>query len=142
MVHGFGQSNRDNTPFSNWRDDLSWPSKWVSYGDCTSICDAHWTGPMVNHDVRLSIVMIHQAIILHGLSTLKWYWVCIKIHRRLWPMGETLKWSYIPMDLVTIDESWWQQVLLIEAPWYLIQLGQYVPLDDPKDMWSWNLWSH
>ena len=25
-------------------------------------------------------------------------------------MGETLKWSYIPMDWVTIDGGWWQQV--------------------------------
>ena len=33
----------------------------------------HWIGPMVNHDIRLSIVMIYQFIILHGLSTLKGY---------------------------------------------------------------------
>ena len=25
-------------------------------------------------------------------------------------MGETLKWSYIPMDWATIDGGWWQQV--------------------------------
>ena len=25
-------------------------------------------------------------------------------------MGETLKWSYIPMNWVTIDGGWWQQV--------------------------------
>ena len=31
-------------------------------------------------------------------------------------MDETLKWSYIPMDWVTIDEGWWQQVFSIEAP--------------------------
>ena len=31
-------------------------------------------------------------------------------------MGETLKWSYIPMDWVTIDGGWWQRVFLIEAP--------------------------
>ena len=31
-------------------------------------------------------------------------------------MGETLKWSYIPMDQVTIDGHWWQQVFPIEAP--------------------------
>ena len=36
-------------------------------------CDAHWTRPMMNHDTRLSIVMIYQATILHGLSTLKGY---------------------------------------------------------------------
>ena len=33
----------------------------------------YWVGPTVNHDVRLSIVMIHQASILHGLSTLRVY---------------------------------------------------------------------
>ena len=30
-------------------------------------------------------------------------------------MGETLKWPYIPMDLVMIDGSWWKQVFSIEA---------------------------
>ena len=30
-------------------------------------------------EVRLSIAMIHQATILHGLSTLREYWVCIEI---------------------------------------------------------------
>ena len=35
--------------------------------------NAHYIGPMVNHDVRLSIIMIHQATILHGLSTLRGY---------------------------------------------------------------------
>ena len=33
----------------------------------------HWTGPTVNRDVRLSIVIIHQAIILYELSTLRGY---------------------------------------------------------------------
>ena len=31
-------------------------------------------------------------------------------------MGETLKWSYIPIDFFTIDGDWWQQVFLIEVP--------------------------
>ena len=31
----------------------------------------HWIRLIVNHDVRLSIVMIHQATLLHGLSTLR-----------------------------------------------------------------------
>ena len=30
-------------------------------------------------------------------------------------MDETLKWSYIPMDQVTIDEGQWQQVFLIKT---------------------------
>ena len=38
--------------------------------ECTSVCDTHWTRLMVNHDTRLSIVMIHQATILHGFSIL------------------------------------------------------------------------
>ena len=54
-------------------------------------CDAHWTRPMANHNTKLSIVMIDQATILHGLSTLKRYWVCAKVNIRLRPMGETLK---------------------------------------------------
>ena len=58
-------------------------------------------GPMMNDDVRLLVVMIHQAI--HKLSTLRGYWACVKINRRLWPMSETLIWSYIPMDWVTND---------------------------------------
>ena len=45
----------------------------VSYSDCTSVCDAHWIGPTMNHDARLSIFMIHQVTILHGLSTLREY---------------------------------------------------------------------
>ena len=27
----------------------------------------HWIVPIVNHDTRLSTIMIHQATILHGL---------------------------------------------------------------------------
>ena len=57
----------------NWKDDLSWSSEWVSHGKCTNVCNAHWTRTIVNHDIRLSIVMIHQATILHGLSTLRRY---------------------------------------------------------------------
>ena len=54
-------------PPPNWRDGLSWPSKWVFHSECISVCDAHWIGLTVNHDARLSIVMIQQATILHGL---------------------------------------------------------------------------
>ena len=31
-------------------------------------------------------------------------------------MGETLKWSYIPMDWVAINEGQLQRVFFIEAP--------------------------
>ena len=31
----------------------------------------HWAKPMMNCNVRLSIVMIYQAHMLHGLSTLR-----------------------------------------------------------------------
>ena len=34
----------------------------------------------MNHDVRLSIVMIHQATIPHGLSTMKGYRACVEIN--------------------------------------------------------------
>ena len=33
----------------------------------------HWTRPMVNHDIGYWVVMIHQATILHVLSTLRRY---------------------------------------------------------------------
>ena len=39
----------------------------------TSVYDVHWTRPMMNHDARLSIVTIHQVIILYRLSILKGY---------------------------------------------------------------------
>ena len=32
-----------------------------------------WTKPMLNHDARLSIVMIYHATILAGISTLRGY---------------------------------------------------------------------
>ena len=54
-------------------DDLSWSPGWVCHGEYTSVCDGHYIGTKVNHDARLSIVMIYQATILHGLSTLKGY---------------------------------------------------------------------
>ena len=64
-------------------DDFFWPFGWVSHGECTSVCDAYWIGPTVDHDARLSIVMIHQATILHGLLTLRGYWAHAKINKRL-----------------------------------------------------------
>ena len=68
------QSSRDySAPPPNWRDGLSWLLRQVSYGEYTSVCDAHRTRPMVNHDVRLSIVIIHQATILYRLLTLRGY---------------------------------------------------------------------
>ena len=107
MVHRFGQFSRDySAPPSNWKDDLSWQSGWVSHGKCISVCDAHWIKLIVNHDMRLLIVMIHQVTILHGLSTLREYLICVKINMRLWPMGETLKWSY-PYRL---SYYWWRLV--------------------------------
>ena len=44
---------------------------------------AYWTRPTVTHDVRLSIVVIHQCTTLHGLLTLKGYLACAKINIRL-----------------------------------------------------------
>ena len=48
-------------------------SGWVSNGEGTNVYDAHWIGCMVNQDAKLSIFIIDQAIILHGLSTLRGY---------------------------------------------------------------------
>ena len=50
---------------------LSSLSRCVYHGEYINVCHAHWTGPMVSNDVRLSIIMIHQATILHGLLTLE-----------------------------------------------------------------------
>ena len=33
----------------------------------------HWTRSMMNHDIRLLVVMIYQITILHELSTLREY---------------------------------------------------------------------
>ena len=64
LVHEFGKSNKDfSAQPPNWRDDLIWPSGWVFYGECTSVCDTHWIGPTMDHDIRLSVVMIQQATI-------------------------------------------------------------------------------
>ena len=72
LVHGFGQSSRDcSAPPPYQRDDLSWSLGWVFHGECSSVCDAHCTGPTMNHDARVLIFMIHQSTILHGLSTLR-----------------------------------------------------------------------
>ena len=35
--------------------------------------NAHWIRPTMNYDGRLSIVMIHHDVILHGFSTLRGY---------------------------------------------------------------------
>ena len=44
----------------------------------------HWIGHMVNHDIRrLSIVMIHQVVILDELLTLRRYQACVEVNRRL-----------------------------------------------------------
>ena len=69
-----GQSIRDcHAPPPNENDGLSWPLGGASHGECTSVCDAHQTRPTVNHDTRLSIVLIHQVTILHRLLTLRGY---------------------------------------------------------------------
>ena len=57
LVHRFGQSNRDcSAPPPNQKDTLSWLPRGVSHGKCTS--NVHWIVLMVNHDARLSNVMI------------------------------------------------------------------------------------
>ena len=88
-------------------------------GEYISVCDSYWIGPMVNYDVRLSVVMIHWVTILYELLTLRGYWSYTEVNSRLWLMGDTLKWSHILMDWVNIG-GWWQLVFLIKAPWYLM----------------------
>ena len=83
-------------------DDLFWPLGWVSHGECTSVCDAHWTGPTMNHDSKLLIVMIHQTTILHELSTLRGYWVNIKIKDIYAIRNHILEYSYpIQWDMIS-----------------------------------------
>ena len=55
-------------------------------------------GGMTYFDCWNEVVMIHQTTILHELSMLREYWVCVEINMRLWLMSETLMWSYIPID--------------------------------------------
>lgn len=57
----------------------------------------YWTKPTVNYKVRFSIVIIHQTTMLYGLSTLREYQVYVN-NKRLWPIGENLMLSYIPID--------------------------------------------
>ena len=61
-IHGFRQFiwNYSALP-PNWRDDLSWSSGWFFHSECTSVCDAYWTGPTTIHDKKLSVAMIHQV---------------------------------------------------------------------------------
>ena len=56
----------------------------------------------MNHDVRLSIVMIHQATILHLKRILSLY----QSQHEALTYGSNLRWSYISVDWVTIDEGW------------------------------------
>ena len=71
-IHGFRQSNRDCSVIPpNWRNILYWPSEWVSYDECTSIYGYTLDKTYGDHDIRLSIIMIYQVTMLHGLSTIK-----------------------------------------------------------------------
>ena len=49
-------------------------------------------------------------------------------------MGETLNQSYILMDWVNVNRGWWQQIFSIDVTGNLMELRQYVPLGDLKDM--------
>ena len=60
---------------------------------------------MVNHDIRLLIVTINQATILHGLLTLGRYWACDKINKWLW-----LRWDTIVVTYRGLDHCWWRLV--------------------------------
>ena len=49
-------------------------------------------------------------------------------------MGETLKWSYILINWVIVDKGWWQHVISIEAPSYLMDCDNVSPWVIQKDM--------
>ena len=100
-------ADRVGAHVKNVSPHLSWSWRRVSHGECTSVCDAHWTRLTMNHEARLSIVMIHQTTILHELSTLRGYWVYAKINRRLWPMGWDPKMVISPYGL---GHCWWRLV--------------------------------
>ena len=55
------------------------------------------------------IVMIQQAIMLHGFSALREYWACFEVNIRFWPISETLKWLYISYRL---GHYWWRLVAI------------------------------
>ena len=87
---------------------MSWLLIWVSHGECTGVYDAHWTWAIVNHDIRLSIFMIHHDTILHELLSLRGYWTYDEINKGFWPMSETLKWSHI----LGLSHYWWKLVAI------------------------------
>ena len=66
--------------------------------------------PTVNHDIGHRVLMIHQTTILHELLTLRRYWACIDVIKRLWLVGKTLKW-----DLKVVIYSLEIGLLLMEA---------------------------
>ena len=84
LVHGLRQSIWGGSTLpSNWRDDGSWSTKWHSYSECISIYGYTLDIPIMNSNISYQIVMIHQAIILHRLLTLRGYWVYAEIIRSL-----------------------------------------------------------
>ena len=48
----------------------------------------HWIELIASHEVRESVVMIDQTIILHGLPIFRGYWACVKVNERFWLMDD------------------------------------------------------
>ena len=95
----------------------------------------HWTWPMMNYDINCWVVMIYHDTILYKLSTLRGYWVCAEINRKLWSMGEILVWSCIPYKL---GHGWWRLVatsILNRDTIISYEIKTTCLLGDPKDMW-------
>ena len=93
----------------NLRDGLSCRRDGFSMTSVLVCMVTHWTWPMVNYDIRLSGCHDSSSYYVDGLSNLRGYWACVEINWWLWPMGETLKWSYIPYRL---GHYWWRLVTI------------------------------
>ena len=60
----------------------------------------------MNHDINYKVVMINPTTILYRLSISREYWAHVQVNSKIWPMGLTLRWSYIPYILGNIDKDW------------------------------------
>ena len=70
----------------------------------------HWTRSVVNYDISYQMVMIHQDIVLHELSTLRGYWVCAEFNKGLWHIGETPRLSYM---FYRLGHYWWKLIATV-----------------------------
>ena len=69
-VHGFEQSNKDYSILSPIRG-MTYLRYWDEFPMMSALMCVvtHWTRLTMNHDVRSSVVMIHQTTLPHRLLT-------------------------------------------------------------------------